>query len=152
MMYGFAKNADISGEFFEDLELGKSRLAVKINKKPAITIDLKVNGKHNAYNALAAIAIAKALKAHKLVYVSDVPGLLRDADDPSSVMASLKVDQVNSLVQKKIISGGMLPKVESGVDALRAGVKKIHMIDGRLSHSLLLEIFTDKGVGTEIVV
>jgi acetylglutamate kinase len=121
---------------------------------PVITpLGMGEDGKiHNVNADVAAAAIAKALKARKLVYVSDVPGLLRDEDDQSSVMASLKVDQVNSLIQKKIISGGMLPKVESGVAALRAGVKKIHMIDGRLSHSLLLEIFTDKGVGTEIII
>lgn len=99
----------------------------------------------------AAAAVARALKARKLVFLSDVPGLLKDADDPKSVLPTLKSDEVEGLIEKGVIDGGMLPKVRSGVDALHAGVGKIHVIDGRMAHSLLLEIFTDKGVGTEIV-
>ena len=80
-----------------------------------------------------------------------MPGLLRDADDDESIMSTLRIGEVEELIAKGVIDGGMLPKVQSGVEALRAGVRKIHMIDGRMPHSLLLEIFTDKGVGTEIV-
>lgn len=106
---------------------------------------------YNVNADTAALAVAKALKARKLAYLSDVPGLMRDVSDPSSLIGTLKASDVDTLVARGVISGGMLPKVQSAVDALRAGVRKVHMIDGRMSHSLLLEIFTDKGVGTEIV-
>jgi acetylglutamate kinase len=106
---------------------------------------------YNVNADTAAAALAKALKARKLAFLSDVPGLLRNAEDPESVMSTLNTKEVEKLIEDKVIDGGMLPKVQSGVEALHAGVKKIHMIDGRMPHSLLLEIFTDKGVGTEIV-
>ena len=106
---------------------------------------------YNVNADTAAAALAKALKARKLAFLSDVPGLLRNAEDPDSVMSTLNIGEVEKLIHEKVIAGGMLPKVQSGVEALNAGVKKIHMIDGRMPHSLLLEIFTDKGVGTEIV-
>ena len=106
---------------------------------------------HNINADIAAAAVAKALKARKLAFITDVPGLLRDADDAESIMSTLHIGEVEDLIAKGVIDGGMLPKVQSGVEALRAGVRKIHMIDGRMPHSLLLEIFTDNGVGTEIV-
>ena len=99
----------------------------------------------------AAAAIARALPARKLVYVSDVPGLLRDPSDPASIIETLRAGDAPALEKAGVISGGMIPKVESSVAALRAGVRKVHFVDGRLRHSLLLEIFTNKGVGTEIV-
>ena len=99
----------------------------------------------------AAAAMARALKARKLVYLSDVPGLLRDQADEASVLTTLQMRDVEELIANGVIRGGMLPKVRSGIEALKAGVRKVHMIDGRMLHSLLLEIFTDKGVGTEIV-
>jgi acetylglutamate kinase len=108
----------------------------------------------NVYNVnadTAALAVAKALKVRKLAYLSDVPGLLRDVNDPASLIGTLRVADVGTLIERGVISGGMLPKVLSAVEALNAGVRKVHMVDGRMSHSLLLEIFTDKGVGTEIV-
>ena len=106
---------------------------------------------HNINADVAAGAVAKALKARKLVYLTDVPGLLRDPSDPESLIATLRLSEIEYLVDTEVISGGMLPKVSSGVEALKAGVKKVHMIDGRMQHSLLLEIFTDSGVGTELV-
>lgn len=108
----------------------------------------------NIYNINAddaAAATAKALKARKLVFLSDVPGLLKNPDDPESILSTLSMHRVEDLIEKSVIAGGMLPKVKAGVDALHAGVVKVHIVDGRLPHSLLLEIFTDKGVGTEIV-
>ena len=99
----------------------------------------------------AAAALAKALPARKLVYVSDVPGLLRDPSDPATLIETLHRDDVPALVADGTISGGMIPKIESCLAALRAGVRKVHLVDGRLSHSLLLEMFTTKGVGTQIV-
>ena len=106
---------------------------------------------HNINADTAAAAVAVALKARKLAFITDVPGLLRNPEDPESILSTLRIGEVEELIAQGVIGGGMLPKVQSGVEALRAGVKKIHMIDGRMPHSLLLEIFTDKGVGTEIV-
>ena len=100
---------------------------------------------------LAASALAAELKATKLVYLSDVLGLMRDPSDESTLIHSLKADEVEGLIADGTIGGGMIPKVRSSVEALRAGVGKVHMIDGRISHSLLLEIFTTEGIGTEIV-
>jgi acetylglutamate kinase len=110
------------------------------------------DGKVYNINAdVAAAALAKAMKARKLAFLSDVPGLLCDPEDPASLMSTLHVREVEDLIGRGIISGGMLPKIQSAIEALRAGVRKVHMIDGRMLHSLLLEIFTDKGVGTEIL-
>ena len=103
----------------------------------------------NADTSAAQIAIA--LKARRLVYLSDVPGLLQDPSDPSSLLSSLPVGQVEPLKEKGVIAQGMLPKVNSAVEALNQGVNRVHFIDGRLAHSILLEIFTDKGIGTEII-
>ena len=99
----------------------------------------------------AAAALAKALPARKLVYVSDVPGLLRDPADPATLIETLHMDDAPALIADGTIAGGMAPKIESCLAALRAGVRKVHLVDGRLSHSLLLEMFTTKGVGTQIV-
>ena len=106
---------------------------------------------HNVNADNAAAAIAKALQAHKLVFLSDVPGLLKDPNDPDSVISTLKQEDAETLIQRGVIDGGMLPKIQGAMSALAGGVKKIHIIDGRLPHSLLLEIFTEKGIGTEIV-
>jgi acetylglutamate kinase len=83
--------------------------------------------------------------------MSDVPGLLSDPKDPDSLISTLKTNQVDDLKKKGVIDKGMRPKVQSAVRALEEGVQRVHFIDGRLAHSLLLEIFTDKGIGTEIV-
>ena len=99
----------------------------------------------------AAARVAMALGARRLVYLSDVPGLLRNPEDPDSLLSSLPVDQVQPLKDEGVIAKGMLPKVNSAVDALKSGVNRVHFIDGRLAHSILLEIFTDQGIGTEIV-
>ena len=103
----------------------------------------------NADNVASKIAIA--LGARRLVYLSDVPGLLREPANPSSLLSSLAVNEVQPLKDNGVISAGMLPKVNSAVDALKAGVNRVHFIDGRMPHSILLEIFTDQGIGTEIV-
>lgn len=103
----------------------------------------------NADNAAA--ALAKALKARKLAFISDVPGLLRNPKDPTTLIHTLKVEEAPALVRDGVVGGGMLPKVQSCVDAIRAGVGKVHMVDGRMPHSLLLEMFTKTGVGTEII-
>ncbi|NDH17324.1 MAG: acetylglutamate kinase, partial [Opitutae bacterium] len=103
----------------------------------------------NADNVASKVAVA--LGARRLVYLSDVPGLLEDPQDPSSLVSSLAVNEVEPLKERGIISAGMLPKVNSAVEALKSGVNRVHFIDGRMPHSILLEIFTDQGIGTEIV-
>ena len=106
------------------------------------------------YNCNADIAAAKtavALKARRLVFMSDVPGLLREAKDDSTLMSHLRVEEVPELKRSGAISAGMLPKVDSAVAAIESGVEKVQFVDGRIPHSVLLEIFTDAGVGTEVV-
>ncbi len=100
---------------------------------------------------LAAAALAKAIGAQKLIYLSDVLGLMRDPKDPSTLVHTVSRAGINAMIDEKIISGGMIPKMRSALDALDAGVGKIHLIDGRIPHSLLLEVFTNLGIGTEIV-
>lgn len=99
----------------------------------------------------AACELAKALNAHKLVFLSDVPGILRDPKDESSLISVIRTSDVPELVSTGVLSGGMLPKIKSCTEALENGVNQVHMIDGRIPHSLLLEIFTASGVGTQIV-
>jgi acetylglutamate kinase len=99
----------------------------------------------------AAAAVASQLRAEKLVLLTDTPGILLDRDDPGSLVTHLDAAGCRDLVGRKVIEGGMIPKVEACLEGLRAGVRKTHVIDGRLRHSLLLEIYTDRGVGTEIV-
>ena len=99
----------------------------------------------------AAAMLAKALKVRKFAVISDVPGLLRDPADPSTLLATLRLGSIEKLKKDGTISGGMLPKIEGCEDAIRAGVRKVHLVDGRMPHSLLLEIFTREGVGTEII-
>ena len=106
---------------------------------------------YNCNADVAAAQMAIALRAPRLFFMSDVPGLLRDPQVPSTLISHLRVDEVDALKQAGIIDKGMIPKVDSATEAVRAGVKKVAFIDGRLQHSVLLEIFTDKGVGTEVV-
>jgi acetylglutamate kinase len=106
------------------------------------------------YNCNADVAAAQtaiALKARRLVFMSDVPGLLRDPKDPSSLLAHLRIDEVDTLKRNGVIDHGMIPKTDSAVAAIRAGVEKVSFVDGRIPHAVLLEIFTDAGVGTEVV-
>jgi len=99
----------------------------------------------------AATAVAQAVGAEKLVFLSDINGVRRDKDDPDSLIHSLTADDARQLISDGSIESGMIPKVEACLETLSKGVGKIHIIDGRLRHSLLLEIYTNRGVGTEIV-
>ncbi|MEI6350568.1 MAG: acetylglutamate kinase [Verrucomicrobiota bacterium] len=99
----------------------------------------------------AAGAIAAALGASKMIYLSDVLGIMRDPKQPDSMIPTLQIQGVRKLIEEEIIEGGMIPKVQSAIAAIEKGVKKVHLIDGRIQHSLLLEIFTNSGVGTEII-
>lgn len=110
------------------------------------------DGKPYNVNAdLVAGRVASALRARRLVYMSDVPGLLANPSDAASLISTLKISQVDELKKRGVIDKGMRPKVQSAIRALEEGVQRVHFIDGRLPHSLLLEIFTDQGIGTEIV-
>jgi len=109
------------------------------------------DGKPYNVNAdLVAARVASVLRARRLVFMSDVPGLLSNPSDPETLISTLKVSQVDKLKKRGVIGKGMLPKVGSAVRALHEGVRRVHFVDGRLPHSILLEIFTDKGIGTEI--
>lgn len=99
----------------------------------------------------AATAVAQAVRAEKLVFLSDVNGVRLRKDDPDSLIHSLTAEQARELIRQGVIEAGMIPKVEACLETLAHGVNKIHIIDGRLRHSLLLEVYTTKGVGTEIV-
>jgi acetylglutamate kinase len=99
----------------------------------------------------AATAVAAAIGAEKLVILSDIPGVLLDINDPESLVHSLSASEARRLIADGTISAGMIPKIEGCLDTLEQGVKKIHIIDGRLRHSLLLEIYTTSGVGTELI-
>ena len=120
---------------------------------PVIT-PLAMDFYHQTYNInadTAACEIAKALRARKLVFLSDVPGILRDPKDESSLISVIHTSEVDKLIADGVLSGGMLPKIQSSVSAIQAGTREVHMIDGRNPHSLLLEIFTNSGIGTEIL-
>ena len=116
---------------------------------PSVAID-EAGGWLNVNADTAAAAVAAQLQAEKLVLLTDTPGILTDRANPASLLTSLNIARCQELIQQKVIDEGMIPKVEACFDSLRAGVKKTHIIDGRLRHSLLLEIYTDRGVGTEI--
>jgi acetylglutamate kinase len=106
------------------------------------------------YNCNADVAAAQAaiaLKAKRLVFMSDVPGLMRNPEDPTSVLAHLRIKEVSELKTAGVIDKGMIPKVDSAVAAIQAGVEKVSFVDGRIPHAVLLEIFTDAGIGTEVV-
>ncbi|MEM8866849.1 MAG: acetylglutamate kinase [Verrucomicrobiota bacterium] len=105
---------------------------------------------YNTNADAAAGRVAAALRARRLVYLCDVPGLMHDVKDPDSLISSLNINEVEALRKDGTINQGMIPKTDSAVKALLSGVHRVHFIDGEQPHSLLLEIFTDKGVGTEI--
>lgn len=111
-----------------------------------------LDGKPYNVNAdVAAARVAAELRARRFVYLSDVPGLLADVKDPNSLISTVKISEIDALKKGGVIDKGMRPKINSAVRALEEGVRRVHFIDGRMPHSLLLEIFTDKGIGTEIV-
>ena len=107
----------------------------------------------NAYNIngdTAAASVAGALRAERLIMLSDIPGILRDKDDPSTLIREMTILEAAKLRAGGVISGGMIPKVECCVDAIRKGVKKVIIMDGRVPHSILMEILTDEGAGTMV--
>jgi acetylglutamate kinase len=160
----FAEKTYLQGEGGRRIDLGlvgevKSvnarllQLLVQADSIPCIaTIARDDAGEKLNVNAdTAAGAVAAAMKAEKLVVVSDTHGIRADVDNPDSRISHLTVEQIDDMVKNGTIGTGMLPKVEACVQALRGGVSKAHIIDGRIPHSLLLEIYTETGIGTEIV-
>lgn len=117
---------------------------------PSIALD-SAGGKLNVNADTAAADIARILRAEKLVFLSDVPGIYMHAGDPASLLSHLQARRVRELIADGTIAAGMVPKVEAALEALEAGVRKIHIIDAGVPHSLLLEIYSDTGIGTEIV-
>lgn len=115
------------------------------------TVGVDVDGQPYNVNAdTAAGAIAEALSAEKIIYLTDIAGLRKDIDDASSLIQRISVTDLGALIADGTISGGMIPKIESCMQAVKGGVKSAHILDGRIAHVLLLELFTDQGVGTMI--
>ncbi|MGZ8920930.1 MAG: acetylglutamate kinase [Limisphaerales bacterium] len=148
----------------EDVDLGYVGEVIKVNTEPlrecirrSITpvISPTARGEDGKiYNCNADVSAAQtaiALKGKRLVFMSDVPGLMRDFKDPSTVIPHLQISEVPELKRLGIVDKGMIPKVDSAVAAIKSGIHKVSFVDGRVAHSVLLEIFTDAGVGTEIV-
>ncbi|MCM8789920.1 MAG: acetylglutamate kinase [Candidatus Omnitrophica bacterium] len=122
--------------------------------KIAVILPMGIGKDKKAYNVNAdeaAAHIAASLEAEKLVLLTNVKGIMRNADDPNSFLSTLTIEEAKGLIEDKIIQEGMIPKVKACIQALEKGVKKTHIIDARTPHGLLLEIFTDTGIGTEIV-
>jgi acetylglutamate kinase len=160
----FAKKTFLPGDGGRRIDLGLVgevdrvnerllRLLVQADSIPVIATIARddAGGKLNVNADTAAGAVAAAMQAEKLVVVSDTHGIYADVKNPESRISHLSVPQIEQMVQSGQISSGMLPKVEACITALKGGVTKAHIIDGRIPHSLLLEIYTEAGIGTEIV-
>lgn len=133
---------------------GKVLLDIMEKDYLPVVYPLALDNEFNTYNINAddaACAIAKVLQAEKLAFLSDVPGVMTDVEDPDSVIAEIYTEEAEQLMQTGVIAGGMIPKLNNCIDAINKGVNRVHIIDGRIPHSLLLEFFTDKGSGTAIM-
>ena len=160
----FAEPLRLAGENGRKLDLGLVGKIIEVNGQLLKTLCAdgtisvvasvakdKRGGKLNVNADSAAGEVAAAVQAEKLVVVSDTHGVRKNVDDPDSWVSSLNEEQIKEMVDSGIITDAMLPKVEACLTALEAGIKKAHIIDGRIAHSLLLEIYTDKGIGTQII-
>lgn len=119
-----------------------------------IVCPVGLDNENNTYNINAddaACAIARAMRAEKLAFLTDIEGVYKNPNDPATLISELKVSEARKLVQDGFIGGGMLPKIHNCVDAIEHGVSRVHILDGRIPHCLLLEIFTNKGIGTAIL-
>ena len=113
-----------------------------------------MDAEYNSYNINAddaACAIAKAVKAEKLAFLTDIEGVYKDPKDKDTLISELRVDEAENLISDGTVGGGMIPKLKNCIDAIEHGVNRVHILDGRIPHSLLLEIFTNKGIGTAIL-
>lgn len=137
-----------------NVDVKEIKSIIKDNIIPVITpIALGEDGKtiFNINADIAAAKVAEMLQANKLVFISDVPGVLKDPKNEGTLISTIYANEIDSYIKNGIISGGMIPKIKSAQKALNAGANKVHMIDGRVKHSILLEIFTDSGIGTQIL-
>jgi len=154
----------LKGAAGEELDPGYVGEVVEVNTKPLLeciaqgitpVISPTARGEDGLiYNCNADVAAAQAaiaLDASRLVFMSDVPGLMRDPKDPATVISHLRVSEVADLKRTGVVEHGMIPKVDSATDAIGGGVEKVSFVDGRIPHAVLLEIFTDEGIGTEVV-
>lgn len=119
-----------------------------------IVCPVGLDDEYNTYNINAddaACAIARAMKAEKLAFLTDIEGVYKDPDNPSTLISELEVAEAKKLMDDGYIGGGMLPKLQNCIDAIENGVSRVHILDGRIPHCLLLEIFTNKGIGTAIL-
>ncbi len=159
----FGERIQLKGDNGEPIDLGHVGQVTRVDRAPIENLCyadqvpvipsmcLGENGEKLNVNAdTAATAVAQALGAEKLVMMSDVPGVLMNKNDPDSLIHSLTESEARRLIIDRVIDSGMIPKVEACLDTLDRGVRKVHIIDGRLRHSLLLEIYTTSGVGTQI--
>lgn len=160
----FGERISLAGENGESLDLGHVGHVTRVDRTtienlcyagivpviPSMCVDADKQ-KLNVNADTAATAVAQAMRAEKLVFLSDVNGVRRSKDDPDSLINSLTATEARALIANGAVESGMIPKVEACLETLDNGVSKIHIIDGRLRHSLLLEIYTSSGVGTEIV-
>lgn len=160
----FGERITLPGENGEEIDLGHVGKVTRVDRTtienlcyagqvpviPSMAVDDRGN-KLNVNADTAATAVAQALGAEKLIYMSDVNGVRRDKNDPNSIIHSLTDAEARELIRTGVVDSGMIPKVEACLETLDRGVRKVHIIDGRLRHSLLLEIYTSSGVGTEIV-
>lgn len=161
----FGEKLTLPGEGGEPIDLGHVGHVTRVDRTtienlcyagqvpviPSMALNESTGGKLNVNADTAATAVAQALGAEKLVYMSDVNGVRRDKTDPNSIIHSLTDREARELIASGVIESGMIPKVEACLDTLERGVRKVHIIDGRTRHSLLLEIYTTSGVGTELV-
>ncbi|MFH1868951.1 MAG: acetylglutamate kinase [Candidatus Omnitrophota bacterium] len=150
------KNNLIPGDFVGDVESVDTRHIEYAVKKGSIAVvsPVGVDENKNVYNInadFAAAEISAALSAEKFIMITNVKGVMREKDNEESLISTLKEAEAQRLISLKVIDSGMIPKVQSGNLALDKGVAKVHIISGRIAHSLLIEVFTDKGIGTEIV-
>jgi acetylglutamate kinase len=154
----------LPGEHGEAIDLGRVGQVVDIDRNlleetcragiipvlPSVALDR--DGERLNVNAdTAAAAVARLLAAEKFIFLSDVPGIYLDKNDPETLLSHINMQRCRELIADGTIDAGMVPKVEAALEALEAGVRKVHIVDGRMPHSMLLEIYSDKGIGTEIV-
>jgi len=158
----FGERLQLPGDDGQPVDLGNVGRVVRVDRTvidnlcyagqvpviPSMCEDVETGQKLNVNADTAAAAVAESLGAEKLVFLSDVNGVRRDKNDPQSLLNTLTPADVNQLIQTGVIETGMIPKVEACVDIVNRGVRKVHIIDGSVRHSLLLEIYTNRGVGT----
>ena len=160
----FGRRLTLPGENGEQIDLGRVGEVTKIDRDvllmtcraasipvlPSVALD-EEGGKLNVNADTAAAAVAGLIQAEKLVFLSDVPGIFLDRKDPRTLQSHLNAARCQELIREGIVDAGMVPKIEAALEALKSGVKKVHIIDARIPHSVLLEVYSNQGIGTEIV-